>query len=167
MNVREDANRPRILIVEDEAALSLLLTYNLEAEGYRVERCDRGDVISEKFNGSGRRSLETRDHAEHRRFAGTGWPQHREKFARGNVEVDAIHGIHVAEGFRQTSQPDGWLGAHSASPHASLRMFLTTLVGNSRLCHKGAKPAFSPRHGNSFLGFRVDRLCIVANRKHV
>ena len=43
MNVREDANRPRILIVEDEAALSLLLTYNLEAEGYRVERCDRGD----------------------------------------------------------------------------------------------------------------------------
>ena len=43
MNAREDANRPRILIVEDEAALSLLLSYNLEAEGYRVDRCDRGD----------------------------------------------------------------------------------------------------------------------------
>ena len=34
---------PRILVVEDEAALSLLLTYNLEAEGYAVARAERGD----------------------------------------------------------------------------------------------------------------------------
>ena len=34
---------PRILVVEDEAALSLLLTYNLEAEGYGVSRAERGD----------------------------------------------------------------------------------------------------------------------------
>ncbi len=34
---------PRILVVEDEAALSLLLSYNLEAEGYLVERVERGD----------------------------------------------------------------------------------------------------------------------------
>ena len=34
---------PRILVVEDEAALGLLLTYNLEAEGYQVERVERGD----------------------------------------------------------------------------------------------------------------------------
>ena len=34
---------PRILVVEDEAALSLLLTYNLEAEGYTVARAERGD----------------------------------------------------------------------------------------------------------------------------
>ncbi len=34
---------PRILVVEDEAALSLLLSYNLEAEGYVVERVERGD----------------------------------------------------------------------------------------------------------------------------
>lgn len=34
---------PRILIVEDESALALLLTYNLEAEGFVVERSDRGD----------------------------------------------------------------------------------------------------------------------------
>ena len=33
---------PRILVVEDEAALGLLLTYNLEAEGYQVERVERG-----------------------------------------------------------------------------------------------------------------------------
>ncbi len=33
----------RILVVEDEAALSLLLTYNLEAEGFAVERVERGD----------------------------------------------------------------------------------------------------------------------------
>jgi two-component system, OmpR family, phosphate regulon response regulator PhoB len=32
-----------ILIVEDEEPLSLLLRYNLEAEGYRVEVCSRGD----------------------------------------------------------------------------------------------------------------------------
>src|ERR1700742_99627 len=34
---------PRILVVEDEAALSLLLSYNLEAEGFTVERVERGD----------------------------------------------------------------------------------------------------------------------------
>ncbi|MGO9135811.1 MAG: phosphate regulon transcriptional regulator PhoB [Methylovirgula sp.] len=34
---------PRILVVEDEAALSLLLSYNLEAEGFAVERVERGD----------------------------------------------------------------------------------------------------------------------------
>ena len=34
---------PRVLIVEDEQALSLLLTYNLEAEGYLVEAVARGD----------------------------------------------------------------------------------------------------------------------------
>ena len=36
-------NMPRILVVEDEAALSLLLTYNLESEGYAVARAERGD----------------------------------------------------------------------------------------------------------------------------
>ncbi|KZL18886.1 Phosphate regulon transcriptional regulatory protein PhoB [Pseudovibrio axinellae] len=34
---------PEILIVEDEEPLSLLLRYNLEAEGYSVEVCARGD----------------------------------------------------------------------------------------------------------------------------
>lgn len=34
---------PKVLIVEDEEALSLLLRYNLEAEGYTVEVCERGD----------------------------------------------------------------------------------------------------------------------------
>jgi two-component system phosphate regulon response regulator PhoB len=37
------SNMPRILVVEDEAALSLLLTYNLESEGYAVARAERGD----------------------------------------------------------------------------------------------------------------------------
>jgi len=37
------AAAPRILVVEDEAALSLLLSYNLEAEGFAVERVERGD----------------------------------------------------------------------------------------------------------------------------
>ena len=36
-------NMPRILVVEDEAALSLLLSYNLESEGYAVARAERGD----------------------------------------------------------------------------------------------------------------------------
>jgi two-component system phosphate regulon response regulator PhoB len=36
---------PRILVVEDEASLSLLLSYNLEAEGYLVQRVDRGDEV--------------------------------------------------------------------------------------------------------------------------
>jgi two-component system phosphate regulon response regulator PhoB len=34
---------PRILIVEDEEALTLLLRYNLEAAGYEVEAVSRGD----------------------------------------------------------------------------------------------------------------------------
>ena len=33
----------RVLVVEDEQALGLLLAYNLEAEGYAVERVERGD----------------------------------------------------------------------------------------------------------------------------
>src|ERR1700709_1067453 len=40
---------PRILIVEDEAALSLLLAYNLEAEGFNVERVERGDEAELKL----------------------------------------------------------------------------------------------------------------------
>jgi two-component system phosphate regulon response regulator PhoB len=32
-----------ILVVEDEAALSMLLSYNLEAQGFTVERVERGD----------------------------------------------------------------------------------------------------------------------------
>ena len=34
---------PRVLVVEDEPALSQLLAYNLEAEGYIAERAERGD----------------------------------------------------------------------------------------------------------------------------
>ena len=34
---------PHVLVVEDEQALGLLLTYNLEAEGFSVERVERGD----------------------------------------------------------------------------------------------------------------------------
>lgn len=34
---------PRIMVVEDEADLALMLAYNLEAEGYRVESVERGD----------------------------------------------------------------------------------------------------------------------------
>jgi two-component system, OmpR family, phosphate regulon response regulator PhoB len=35
--------KPRILVVEDERSLMLLLRYNLEAEGYEVEGVTRGD----------------------------------------------------------------------------------------------------------------------------
>ena len=34
---------PRILVVEDEQSLGTLLAYNLEAEGFAVERVERGD----------------------------------------------------------------------------------------------------------------------------
>ena len=40
---------PRVLVVEDEASLSLLLAYNLEAEGYLVERAERGDEAELKL----------------------------------------------------------------------------------------------------------------------
>ena len=36
-------SEPRILVVEDESDLALLLAYNLEAEGYNVESVGRGD----------------------------------------------------------------------------------------------------------------------------
>ena len=35
--------RPRILVAEDEEALSILIAYNLEAEDFIVERVERGD----------------------------------------------------------------------------------------------------------------------------
>lgn len=37
------AAAPRVLVVEDEDALAILLQYNLESEGYSVERVARGD----------------------------------------------------------------------------------------------------------------------------
>lgn len=40
---KSQLNAPRILVVEDEEALAILLKYNLEAEGYAVECVDRGD----------------------------------------------------------------------------------------------------------------------------
>jgi two-component system phosphate regulon response regulator PhoB len=42
----------RILIVEDEAALSMLLAYNLEAEGFTVERVERGDEAEMRLSES-------------------------------------------------------------------------------------------------------------------
>src|SRR5690606_15936168 len=35
--------QPKITVVEDEEALSVLLRYNLEAEGYEVETIPKGD----------------------------------------------------------------------------------------------------------------------------
>jgi two-component system phosphate regulon response regulator PhoB len=43
---------PRILVVEDESSLALLLTYNLESEGYRVETVERGDEAELKLKES-------------------------------------------------------------------------------------------------------------------
>jgi two-component system phosphate regulon response regulator PhoB len=40
---REAGTSPRILVVEDEAPLAMLLSYNLEAEGFQVESEARGD----------------------------------------------------------------------------------------------------------------------------
>ncbi len=37
------ASTPRVLVVEDESDLAVLLSYNLEAEGYVVESVERGD----------------------------------------------------------------------------------------------------------------------------
>ena len=35
---------PRVMVVEDERALSDLLKYNLEAEGFRVQRAENGEL---------------------------------------------------------------------------------------------------------------------------
>jgi two-component system phosphate regulon response regulator PhoB len=42
-NVAPSSATPRILVVEDEETLSLLLAYNLESEGFIVECVERGD----------------------------------------------------------------------------------------------------------------------------
>ena len=39
------ASAPRILVVENDLNLALLLAYNLEAEGYVVESVERGDEV--------------------------------------------------------------------------------------------------------------------------
>ncbi len=39
------ASAPRILVVENDSNLALLLAYNLEAEGYVVESVERGDEV--------------------------------------------------------------------------------------------------------------------------
>ncbi len=43
------AAQPRVLVVEDEEALSLLLRYNLEASGYQTEIVARGDEAEERL----------------------------------------------------------------------------------------------------------------------
>src|SRR3984957_20923601 len=40
---------PRILVVEDESDLAVLLAYNLEAEGYVAECVERGDEAELKL----------------------------------------------------------------------------------------------------------------------
>ena len=42
----------RILIVEDEEPLTMLLRYNLEAEGYDVETASRGDEADTRLKES-------------------------------------------------------------------------------------------------------------------
>ncbi|MEN9708197.1 MAG: phosphate regulon transcriptional regulatory protein PhoB [Pseudomonadota bacterium] len=45
----KDQIAPRILVVEDDPSLSELLAYNLEAEGYVVERAERGEEAELKL----------------------------------------------------------------------------------------------------------------------
>ena len=40
----------RIMIVEDDLTLALLLQYNLEAAGYEVEHIERGDAAERRIN---------------------------------------------------------------------------------------------------------------------
>jgi two-component system phosphate regulon response regulator PhoB len=40
---------PKVMIVEDEQPLSLMLRYNLEAEGYAVDAVERGDDAEERL----------------------------------------------------------------------------------------------------------------------
>lgn len=40
---------PRVMIVEDDLHIALLLQYNLEAEGYEVEHLDRGDAAEQRI----------------------------------------------------------------------------------------------------------------------
>ena len=50
MNIQPvTAMKPRILIVEDEEPLTLLLRYNLESQGYEVETVARGDEAEIKL----------------------------------------------------------------------------------------------------------------------
>ena len=60
----------RILIVEDEEPLALLLRYNLEAEGYEVETVARGDDADTRLRegapGSGRARLDAARPVRHR-----------------------------------------------------------------------------------------------------
>src|SRR5690606_24904062 len=41
--LRDRAMKPRVMIVEDEQALNLLLRYNLQSEGFDVDIVERGD----------------------------------------------------------------------------------------------------------------------------
>ena len=58
--MRRSDRAPRILVVEDEAALALLLAYNLEAEGFIVEHDERGDEAELRLAESRARSRHSR-----------------------------------------------------------------------------------------------------------
>jgi two-component system phosphate regulon response regulator PhoB len=42
-NIARPGAEPRVLVVEDDSDLALVLAYNLEAEGYVVESVERGE----------------------------------------------------------------------------------------------------------------------------
>ena len=52
----EPVSAPRILVVEDEIDVTLLLSYNLESEGYLVESVARGDEAELRLAGIARPS---------------------------------------------------------------------------------------------------------------
>ena len=55
---------PRIMVVEDEEPLGVLLRYNLESEGYQVEVVSRGDEAEIRLSEACRRDRETAHECE-------------------------------------------------------------------------------------------------------
>jgi len=84
---------PRVLIVEDEQALNLLLRYNLESEGFDVDIVERGDDAGLKEVGP---ELEAADHGVDRPDAGDlrAPEEHgrRSRRTHGNTEGCALMG---------------------------------------------------------------------------
>src|SRR5207342_3701898 len=112
-------------LLDLEPVLDVLLHRHVGEQGVVLEdrvhvalvRGEVGDVLAAEQHPAGGRGLEPRDHPEAGGLARSGGTEHREELTLADLEVDAVHGDHVAEPLDDRFERDRGRGRH---PRGSL-----------------------------------------------
>ena len=81
-----------------------------------LSRLAVGDVDAILDDPAGIVRLETREDAQRRRLARSGWPKQREELAGGYCEIDAVQHSHHPVSLDDPFEPDRASGAHRRPP---------------------------------------------------